>query len=506
MDMPMNNVTKILIAEHDVVDLELMHYQLERDGMEYQCQIVQNESDYSEALTVFCPDIILSDYNFPSFHGTTAFEIREIKAPDTPFIFVTGAIGEEKSVELMKLGVTDFVLKTKLFTLSIKIRRALKESKDKIAKREIEHELMQSGKRLARAQHLASMGSWELDFTSNDIRWSEEVYRIYGLQPNASLQSIEKGLALTHPEDLGYVQDEIRKSKSSSRNYSTNYRIVNNNGEIRHIYSEGQLEFDSNGKPAGLYGITHDITERVLLENKLAAERSEKQREITEAVLTAQETERAEIGKELHDNLNQILGATKLYVELAKTDEVNRPLFLDKCSGFLVNVIEEIRKISKNMANPAKRALGLFVYINILLDDLRMVHPLKIQFHTTDIEEADIDEKLQLTIYRIVQEQVNNILNHANASHATIRLSRRLEEIVLLISDNGKGCDTLEKNNGVGIINIKSRAELYHGMVTINSKLGEGYDLEVVLSLKDYKLKSNVLSPRPILEPSASFS
>jgi two-component system, NarL family, sensor histidine kinase UhpB len=82
-----------------------------------------------------------------------------------------------------------------------------------------------------------------------------------------------------------------------------------------------------------------------------------------------------------------------------------------------------------------------------------------------------------------VQEQLNNILKHAKATYATINLTRRGNEIILLISDNGNGCNILEEGKGVGIVNIKSRAEFYHGSVTIVSRPGEGYELKVVFPL-----------------------
>lgn len=87
-----------------------------------------------------------------------------------------------------------------------------------------------------------------------------------------------------------------------------------------------------------------------------------------------------------------------------------------------------------------------------------MIHPIIIEFNKEGIDVEDIDEKLQHTIFRIVQEQVNNILKHANATN-TINLSRDHDDVVLLISDNGEWNDILKEINGVGMINIKSRAD-----------------------------------------------
>jgi two-component system, NarL family, sensor histidine kinase UhpB len=155
---------------------------------------------------------------------------------------------------------------------------------------------------------------------------------------------------------------------------------------------------------------------------------------------------------------------------------------LDKSCSFIVNVIDEIRRISKTLSTPGM-VMGLFDSIKILLDDLIIIDALKIEFLEVDVNEEDLDERLQLTIFRIVQEQLNNILKHAKATYAAISLTRQRNEITLLISDNGEGYNVLEEEKGVGIVNIKSRAEFYHGSVTIVSKPGEGYELKVVLPL-----------------------
>ena len=226
-------------------------------------------------------------------------------------------------------------------------------------------------------------------------------------------------------------------------------------------------------------------------------ERHTRQSEITAAVLTAQENERANIGRELHDNLNQVLGATKLYIELAKTDEENRLMFLEKSSEYIVNVIEQIMKISRTLASPGMH-VSLFNCIKILIADLIATHPIDIQFYEDDIHEEYLNENLQLTIFRIVQEQLSNILKHARATRAAIRLCKKDNEVILLIIDNGEGSDTLKEVNGVGIRNIKSRAALHNGTVTVVSNPGKGYELKVALSLHGYMNKTMALKPMAV--------
>lgn len=495
----MKTPTKILIVEHDAADLELLQFELKKGGFAYVSEIVQYEISYVSALQTFKPDIILSDFTLPSFAGMRAYEIRNEIAPDIPFIFVSGTIGEERSIELIKNGVTDYALKEKLFTLNFKITRALKESAERQHKIKAEQERIQSEKRLARAQQLAHMGSWELDFDTRVVRWSEETCNIYGLQSGQNLHTLEDWLLFTYPEDREMVSEKIKATEHAQQNFAIYHRLGPIEGLIKHVYSECKIEFDTSGKVCGLYGITHDVTERVLLENKLVSERLSRQREITNAVLTAQEKERADIGQELHDNLNQILAVAKLYIQMAGTQEKEREMYLGKACDFIQEVILEIRRISKTLIIPQTNIIGLFDNIKNLLHDLTAIHPIVIEFDKNGIEVEDIDDKLQLTIFRIVQEQVNNILKHAKAAKASIQLRREQDDIVLLISDNGEGDDLLKEIEGVGIINIKSRASVYDGKVTIFSKPGKGYELKVVLPMQDLIHKPEPLLATPLL-------
>ena len=131
---------RILIVEHDQADLELIEYELAKSVLNFLIRTVKTECAYVDALKEFEPDVILSDYSLPSFDGAVSFKLRQSLAPDTPFIFVSGTIGEEHSIEYIKRGVTDYVLKDKLFTLVTKVERALKESREMKLRKEAEQQ------------------------------------------------------------------------------------------------------------------------------------------------------------------------------------------------------------------------------------------------------------------------------------------------------------------------------------------------------------------------------
>ncbi len=107
----MSDRVRVLIVEDVPTDAELMEYELQNAGMAFSAKRVETKAVYIEALSTFLPDVILSDYSLPAFDGITALQLRLERAPDTPFIFVTGALGEELAIELLKRGATDYVLK-----------------------------------------------------------------------------------------------------------------------------------------------------------------------------------------------------------------------------------------------------------------------------------------------------------------------------------------------------------------------------------------------------------
>ena len=163
MDPELNKPVRILILEHEPDDIEVLQYELKKGEWHYLSEVVQERSGYEQALRDFKPDIVLSDYVLPEFDGATAFYIKNEICPDTPFIIVSGTIGEENAVELIKAGVTDYVLKDKLFTVVTKVDRALKESREEREKKGREEklanyalELERSNKELEEFAYVAS--------------------------------------------------------------------------------------------------------------------------------------------------------------------------------------------------------------------------------------------------------------------------------------------------------------------------------------------------------------
>lgn len=237
--------------------------------------------------------------------------------------------------------------------------------------------------------------------------------------------------------------------------------------------------------------LSNDVTEKIRLQEELAQQQKLKQLQITEAVLGAQEKERSIIGAELHDNINQILATVKLYLDVAIAEPQPRMELLSKSRKNVTSAIEEIRKLSKMLIAPSLKELGLKDSIEELIQNILIVKRMKIRFTTDGLHEETICRDQKVAIYRIVQEQLNNILKYAEAESVSIQIKEKAGQISLLIADNGRGFDINCRRKGVGITNIISRAELFNGKVEIDSAPGKGCRVKVVLNTKMTELKTD---------------
>jgi PAS domain S-box-containing protein len=225
-----------------------------------------------------------------------------------------------------------------------------------------------------------------------------------------------------------------------------------------------------------------DITERKKVEQKLITEEINQQKIITRATIEGQEKERKEIGKELHDNINQLLTTTLLYLEIAKqTADSNTFEMIQSSSKFVSNAIDEIRKLSRSLAPPSLGDLGLLESIEDLCDSIRTTHLFAVSFYHSGIDENTLNEDVKFMLFRIIQEQIKNIIMHAKASSIGIRLTANADRVTLVISDNGKGFNPLTTRRGLGLNNIINRAEVFNGKAEINSAPNQGCTVSVTL-------------------------
>jgi len=225
------------------------------------------------------------------------------------------------------------------------------------------------------------------------------------------------------------------------------------------------------------------ILRQQALQQELNDERIRYKNELGLEVFNAQERERKKIGEELHDNINQVLATTKLYLELARENPSMQGDMILRSSENISVVIAELRKLSKSLSPPSLGDLGLVPSIEDLLNSILHASKLQVSFFHDEFNEDSIDNEKKLTVYRIIQEQMNNILRHANAHDVTIELKNNESHLNLTISDDGVGFDPDVPFTGIGLKNIKNRAKLYNGTMHIDTAPGEGAVLHVRIEI-----------------------
>jgi signal transduction histidine kinase len=220
-------------------------------------------------------------------------------------------------------------------------------------------------------------------------------------------------------------------------------------------------------------------TEKIRLEKRLDEEKIKKLQEITQAVIAVQERERSYLGAELHDNINQVLATSMLYIDTAIHNEDVRVNLIKDSKKFIENAMMEIRYLSKSLLPPILSQTSLVSALDDMIHNIKQVDKLQIITDWENIDEAQLCEKLKLTIFRIIQEQLNNIFKHANATTVIISLTHHNGGLQLSVKDDGVGFDPLQKRKGIGLQNIVSRTNLFNGEVIVNSKPGNGCELLV---------------------------
>lgn len=201
-------------------------------------------------------------------------------------------------------------------------------------------------------------------------------------------------------------------------------------------------------------------------------------KEIARIILSTQEKERFEVGKELHDNVCQMLATVKLYLDTGLKDDAHIREFVGLGKDLLVRSMEELRRISKSLAPPSLGRLSLRQSLEELIYSIRIARQ-DIHLHFEGLDEETIDCELKISIYRIVQEQLNNIMKYAEAGRIDVFVLQHGDRLSIRVKDDGVGFDSTQKRTGMGITNMISRVNVFGGEIQIDTAPGKGCVLSV---------------------------
>ncbi|MGZ3845479.1 MAG: PAS domain-containing protein [Flavisolibacter sp.] len=318
---------------------------------------------------------------------------------------------------------------------------------------------------------------WDWNMETNII-YHDELGRqqVFGVSDGASISTIDKWLTRIHPEDLDMVQTVLKGvfQDGSENIFEMEYRFQKDDGSFSYVYDRGMIIRDEQGKVTRVIGAAQNITERKNLEEELLKNELEKQKAINQATVDSQEQERTEIGKELHDNVNQILTTTKLYLDLALSNGELKDDLITKSTKNILSVINEIRQLSRSLMDPTIGDLGLIDSMNDLIESINLTKRLHVTLEADRKLEFVLSKNQQLTIFRILQEALNNVIKHARASKVMVRFNLKGRKAELCIEDNGIGFDPSAVRMGAGLKNIHNRVYLINGTHRIVSEPKQG--------------------------------
>lgn len=213
---------------------------------------------------------------------------------------------------------------------------------------------------------------------------------------------------------------------------------------------------------------------------------TEKQLAATEAVLKGEEQERTRLAKDLHDGLGGMLSGIKYSLNTMKGNLIMTPdnaQAFERSMDMLDSSIKEMRRVAHNMMPEALVKFGLDTALKDLCNDTQQSGALEVRYQSINMEQAVVDQTTSITIYRIIQELINNVMKHAGARTAIVQVSKTNGAISITVEDDGKGFDSsiLDKSRGIGWSNIRSRVEFLKGKLDVQSAPGKGTSVHIEL-------------------------
>ncbi|MFT3824700.1 MAG: PAS domain-containing protein [Chitinophagaceae bacterium] len=321
---------------------------------------------------------------------------------------------------------------------------------------------------------------WDFNLFTKECYTNQTVKELFGYPEEELKNNYTWWTNNLHPEDKERVLGSIDKAmQTGGAVWQDEYRFRCKNGEYKIIFDRGFIMRTPQGNPYRLMGAMQDVTEQRALQQRVAEDEIRHQHEMAVSILQAEEAERKKIAEELHDNINQLLGVVKLYLLHARNNPSMSEDLLAKGSEYIAQVIEEIRRLSHTLQPPALSNLSLLDCVRKVITSIQEVKQMSIELNTDEFDEDQVSENKKLMVYRIIQEQLNNVLKHSDANFVEIRLAYSNNAVYLSIRDNGVGFDTRKYTSGIGFNNIRNRIEVFNGSMQISSAPGEGCTLAV---------------------------
>ncbi len=469
---------RVLLLEDAPADAELALVALADAGFECQAEVADGREAFERLFGPERHDLVIADYSLPGYTGLDALELVRRQDALLPFILLSGALGEERAVDALRAGATDFVLKGNLRRLAPAVARALEESR-------------------VRRQHLATQQALELSerryraivedqseliirmLPDSTVTFVNAAYcRYFGFQPDQIVGRLV--LDSMPPENRDALRRNLRHVTPQTPTYERDSLVRDAAGVERWMHWSARGIFDSRGALAEVQAVGRDVTELRRAMDQLGGARERLQR-LSRRLLEVQEAERKHLARELHDDIGQSLTALKLNLEgvLRGRDGAQLAARVEEALETTRHTIERVRQLSLNLRPLQLDDLGLAAALRSHLDRQAALARLAPQ---ADIQElpARLPAEVETACFRVAQEAINNIVRHARAGKVWLRLGVAGGRLTLSVRDDGAGFDVeaaqrrAASGASLGVVSMEERVALAGGSLQIQSAPGQG--------------------------------
>lgn len=333
--------------------------------------------------------------------------------------------------------------------------------------RNAEQVLRETKERLEMTLKASSTGTWTIECKSNTVQLDMHSFNIMGINSMKFNGTVKGLIELVYPDDQLYVRSQLMGAFNGLKDIDLEFRVVADKDEIKYIAAKGH-EIKMLDDSTYFAGILMDITERKKMEQEAEMLKNGQQKLILSATLTAQEKERNNISRALHDSVCQILYGIKLNLESVERIHDLKGGFKN-INELLNQAIKETRQISYELTPSVLKDFGFVAGIREMAQRTSTPH---FQIDTYIDSAADfLAPDVQLYVFRMIQELISNCIKHAKANHAEIKVTITDELVMIRVADNGIGFKVdLEEasRKGSGLSGIKNRVYLLNGKIKVD--------------------------------------
>jgi PAS domain S-box-containing protein len=348
-------------------------------------------------------------------------------------------------------------------------------------RKRLDNELRRSQAYLIAAQELSHTGSWSRRVSTGEGTWSDETYRIFGLEPGSAVPGHQELLEIYLPGDRDRIDQALAAAARESRSFELDLRIIRPDGAIRYVHAKGQPVLDDAGIVVEIMGVIMDVTEQKVAERALRRARER----ALEARFAAVLEERTRLARDIHDTLLQ--GFTGIALKLVAassrvTDPPESIAALRDLIGLAQQTLTDARRAVWDLRSPALAADNLPAALRSAAEDCVRGTTLELEYHVGGPSQP-VDPEVEAVVVRVAQEAITNVVKHADARTVRVRLSFETRRLRLSVIDDGRGFavepDFQAYGGHWGLLGMRERASQIHGKLSLRSTPGHG--TEVVL-------------------------